>query len=57
VIASDTFDTINGPVKFNGVENATTPTMFLQFQGGEAQIVWPESEATAKLIKKPAWAK
>jgi branched-chain amino acid transport system substrate-binding protein len=57
VISTDTFDTINGPVKFNGVENATTPTMFLQFQGDEAQIVWPESEATAKIIKKPAWTK
>jgi branched-chain amino acid transport system substrate-binding protein len=55
-IASDTFDTINGPVKFNGVENVTTPTMYLQFQKGEAQIVWPASEETAKLIKKPAWS-
>ena len=35
-IATDTFDTINGPVKFEGVQNATTPTAFLQFQNGEA---------------------
>ena len=55
-IACDTFDTINGPVKFNGVENVTTPTMYLQFQKGEAQIIWPASEATAKMIKKPAWS-
>jgi len=56
-IAGATFDTINGPVKFDGVQNVTTPTMYLQFQAGEAQIVWPEAEATAALIKKPAWAK
>ena len=40
-ISSTTFDTINGPVKFEGVQNATTPTSFLQFQDGQAQLVWP----------------
>jgi len=50
--ASDTFDTIDGPVKFNGVVNATTPTMFLQFQKDQYQIVWPASAATAKLEAK-----
>ncbi len=54
-IASTTFDTINGPVRFEGVQNATTPTMFLQLQGGEAQIIWPPSEVTADYIAKPAW--
>jgi branched-chain amino acid transport system substrate-binding protein len=54
-IANDTFDTINGPVKFDGVSNATTPTSFLQFQGGEAQLVWPESAATAPFQPKGAW--
>jgi branched-chain amino acid transport system substrate-binding protein len=56
-ISTETFDTINGPVKFKGVENIITPTMFLQFQKGEAQIVWPESEATAKFEPKPPWTK
>ena len=56
-ISTATFDTIDGPVKFDGVQNATTPTMFIQFQKGEAQIVWPASEATAKFIPKPAWTK
>ncbi len=56
-ISTQTFDTINGPVKFKGVENVITPTMFLQFQKGQAQIVWPDSEATAKFEPKPAWTK
>ncbi len=46
-IASMTFDTINGPVKFEGVQNVTTPTSFLQFQDGQAQLVWPTEAATA----------
>ncbi|HEY1721589.1 MAG TPA: amino acid ABC transporter substrate-binding protein [Magnetospirillaceae bacterium] len=50
--ATDTFDTIDGPVKFNGVVNATTPTMFLQYQKDQYQIVWPEKAATAKLEMK-----
>jgi branched-chain amino acid transport system substrate-binding protein len=56
-ISTETFDTIDGPVKFQGVENVLTPTMFLQFQKGEAQIVWPSSEATAQFEPKPAWTK
>lgn len=50
--ASDTFDTIDGPVKFNGVVNATTPTMFLQYQKGVYEIVWPKAEATAAIIDR-----
>jgi branched-chain amino acid transport system substrate-binding protein len=56
-ISSATFDTIDGPVKFKGVENVITPAMFLQFQKGQAQIVWPPAEATAKFMPKPAWTK
>lgn len=55
-IASTTFDTINGPVDFEGVENVTTPSMLLQFQGGEGQIVWPKSHATADYRPKGPWA-
>jgi branched-chain amino acid transport system substrate-binding protein len=57
VIATDAFDTINGPVKFDGVQNATTPTMLLQLQGGEAQIIWPPDMSTAAFVSKPAWPK
>ena len=54
-IASDTFDTIDGPVKFDGVANVSTPTMFLQRQDGKGQIIWPKSEATAGVVKKGRW--
>ena len=46
-IASSTFDTINGEVSFEGVENAVTPTAFLQLQGGDMHLIWPEGIATA----------
>ena len=54
-ISSDTFDTINGPVKFEGVQNVTTPTAFLQIQDGDMQIVWPESLKTADFREKTKW--
>ena len=50
--ATDTFDTIDGPVKFSGVVNVTTPTMFLQYQKGVYEIVWPKEEATATIIER-----
>ncbi len=56
-ISTETFDTIDGPVKFKGVENVITPTMFLQFQKGRPQIVWPGSDATARFEPKPEWTK
>jgi len=52
VISTETFDTIDGPVKFDGVVNVSTPTMFLQYQGGVFEIIWPKSEATANVIMK-----
>jgi branched-chain amino acid transport system substrate-binding protein len=55
VINAKTFDTINGPVKFDGVGNATTPVAFLQIQDGKFQIVWPEQIATAKAQPKTSW--
>lgn len=48
LIASSTFETINGPVKFDGVENSVTPTAFLQLQGGDMHLVWPAEVATSK---------
>jgi branched-chain amino acid transport system substrate-binding protein len=56
-ISTDTFETIDGPVAFNGVENAKTPTMVMQLQKGEAQIVWPTSMATAPFEPKEAWTR
>lgn len=54
-IAKGSFDTINGQIKFKGVENTVTKTGFLQLQKGEPQIVWPVSEATAKFEPKTSW--
>lgn len=57
-IASTTFDTINGPVAFDGVQNKLTPAMFLQFQqGGKGQIVYPANLQTAPFQKKTGWQK
>jgi branched-chain amino acid transport system substrate-binding protein len=49
VIAEGTFETINGPVSFEGIENLVTPTAFVQRQGGKMQLVWPAEVATAPL--------
>lgn len=54
-ISTMTFDTINGPVKFQGVQNAITPTAFLQIQGDELQIIWPKSIATSSFKAKTGW--
>ncbi|WP_170760823.1 amino acid ABC transporter substrate-binding protein [Ruegeria lacuscaerulensis] len=48
VISTSTFDTINGPVRFDGVENVETPTAFLQLQGGEMHLIWPGDIATSE---------
>lgn len=54
-IASKTFDTINGPVKFDGVQNVVTPTSFLQIQDGELELVWPDDVKTKDFRPKSAW--
>ncbi len=56
-IASGTFDTIDGPVAFEGVQNRLTPAMFLQFQQGKGQIVYPPSRQTAPFVAKSGWQK
>jgi branched-chain amino acid transport system substrate-binding protein len=48
-IVGGTFDTINGEVRFDGVQNAVTPTAFVQRQAGAMQLVWPPAIATAPL--------
>ena len=54
-IAQGAFETINGSVKFKGVENTVTMTGFLQIQNGEVQQVWPASVSTAKYRPKTSW--
>ena len=54
IIAKDTFETINGKVRFDGVQNAITPTAFVQMQKGKLQIVWPKSIATASTSRRRA---
>ena len=55
MIGSETFETINGKVRFDGVMNAITPTSFTQYQNGKLQVVWPLAAATAKFEAKHGW--
>ena len=55
MISSTTFDTINGKVKFEGVQNVITPTAFVQTQMGKLQLVWPASMASSKFEAKKGW--
>ena len=48
-ITDGTFDTINGEVRFDCVQNSVTPTAFVQRQGDKVQLVWPKDIATAPL--------
>lgn len=54
-IAKNEFRTILGPMRFEGSENASMPGTVAQWQGGEFEVVWPKSRATAQLMPKPAW--
>jgi branched-chain amino acid transport system substrate-binding protein len=54
-LASATFETINGPVRFEQQTNVLTPPGVFQFQDGEPQIIWPPEIATGKFMPKPAW--
>ena len=55
--AADTFDTINGPVKFTNGENLSIPAGISQIRNGQMEVVWPPEIATAKFEPKPAWSK
>lgn len=56
VIASDTFDTIFGPVKFTGVENLSTQTGLLQLKNGAPDLIWPASVPGSKPFQpKTGW--
>lgn len=55
-IAKTEFQTIVGPIRFDGSENASVPGTVGQWQQGEFEIVWPANRATSKLMApKPAW--
>ena len=54
-IAGGTFDTINGEVRFDGVQNVVTPTGFVQIQDGKIELVWPEAVKTADFAPKQGW--
>jgi branched-chain amino acid transport system substrate-binding protein len=57
-IANNEFQTINGPIRFTGPENLRTPSMILQYQNRDVEIVWPPEVATAKILyPKPPWPK
>jgi branched-chain amino acid transport system substrate-binding protein len=57
-IAQGEFQTINGPIRFTGTENLETPSMILQYQQGDLEIIWPSDMATAKpKYPKPQWPK
>lgn len=55
IVSKETFETINGPVRFEGVQNVITPTAFVQYQGGKLQVVWPNSIATSEFKPKMGW--
>jgi branched-chain amino acid transport system substrate-binding protein len=56
-LASETFRTIIGQVRFEGSENVITPGAIGQWQNGEFEVVWPPKIATAILLTaKPPWA-
>jgi branched-chain amino acid transport system substrate-binding protein len=55
-VARTEHQTIVGPVRFEGSENATIPGSVGQWQNGEFEVVWPQSMATARLVMpKPNW--
>jgi branched-chain amino acid transport system substrate-binding protein len=55
-IASTEFQTIVGPIRFEGSENITTPGTIGQWQKGDFEVVWPKERATATpVFPKPPW--
>lgn len=49
-IAKTKLETVVGPIEFSPEHTATIKSVESQWQDGKAEIVWPEEEATAKLI-------
>ena len=58
VIATDTFNTIIGPMKFVKGVNTQWPGDIAQWQNGVYEVMMPKEFRTAKpLYPKPAWPK
>jgi branched-chain amino acid transport system substrate-binding protein len=58
VIASQTFDTVIGPVKFENQFNIQSPGEVGQWQKGEFEVVAAKEKRTAEPIyPKPPWPK
>lgn len=58
VIASETFDTVIGPVKFENQFNVHSPGEVGQWQNGEFEVVAGREKRTAKPVyPKPPWPK
>lgn len=56
IIATDTFPTVIGPVKFEGGFNIQSPGEIGQWQNGEFEVVAGKSKRTAEpIFPKPAW--
>jgi branched-chain amino acid transport system substrate-binding protein len=49
-IATGEFDTVIGKIRFKNGENASTPGVVSQWQGGEFEIVWPPDRATGPAL-------
>jgi branched-chain amino acid transport system substrate-binding protein len=56
-IATSTFDTINGPVKFTNGEDLSLLAGLIQIQKGTLEVIWPPEIATAKFEPKSGWSK
>jgi branched-chain amino acid transport system substrate-binding protein len=55
-IAKTEFQTVIGPIRFQGSENVSTPGTIGQWQKGEFEVVWPAARATAAPVyPKPPW--
>jgi branched-chain amino acid transport system substrate-binding protein len=53
-IAGGQFDTIFGPIKFNGIERQGAKMVVLQMQQGAPQAVWPPAIAKVNYVPKTA---
>ncbi len=56
VLATGTFPTVVGPVKFDGMFNVQSPGEVGQWQNGEFEVVAAKEKRTAKpIVPKPPW--
>ena len=56
-IAATDMETVSGPVTFRDDGTAVITPIYLQYQGGQIQLIWPQEFATADLAyPAPAYA-